>query len=552
MSSDESVFPASSHASWAAAVSRLLKGAPASSLDRLDEDGLPTAVFYPVTAKNDAVQNSNIRTYPQNPSHWLRHGWDICQPIEVKGIDPAAILRTNTSMLAALETGANSIWLTSGGDIAPVMTSLFEGIVLPAISVTIDAGADTDLVLPALLSGQGAPYRINLAHSPLSDAGIKAGLAYATSPAVSGIFVVDGWALHNQGLTSVAELGCLLGGVAAILRAGQNLTPLDELVPKISLTIALPADMFTGIAKVRAMRQLLSSLFNALDIKPDAPRLIGRPSLRMASRLDQDENMLRNTTAMLGGAIGGVDVMAALGHDYLSGESEAGRRLARTTQLMMIEESGLAHSLDPAGGSPFIEARTDDLARAGWQMFQRIEAAGGLPKFANAGGISDLANRANKKREAQLRAGQTKLVGVNLQPSPHPVAPLIHSGISSGPDVLIRPAAVIEALREQAATSPCRILMVQSGDPTKGQRGSENAVKKLLAIAGLQPVVITMKEPGEQMQEIAAAKPDVVINCSEAALSNLPENSTYYVAGDLLAAKDQIGMLQQMITQAAA
>lgn len=94
--------------------------------------------------------------------------------------------------------------------------------------------------------------------------------------------------------------------------------------------------------------------------------------------------------------------------------------------------------------------------------------------------------------------------------------------------------------------------MVQSGDPTKGQRGSENAVKKLLAIAGLQPVVITMKEPGEQMQEIAAAKPDVVINCSEAALSNLPENSTYYVAGDLLAAKDQIGMLQQMITQAAA
>ena len=74
--------------------------------------------------------------------------------------------------------------------------------------------------------------------------------------------------------------------------------------------------------------------------------------------------MLRTTTALLGGAIGGADAMVALGHDYLSGESEAARRLARMTQLMMIEESGLARSLDPAGGSAFIENRTDDLASA--------------------------------------------------------------------------------------------------------------------------------------------------------------------------------------------
>ena len=122
MSSDESVFPASSHASWVEAVSRVLKGAPASSLDRLDEDGLPTCVFYPVTAEHNAPPHPDMRPCPQNPSHWLRHGWDICQPVEIDSIDPAAFMRANASILAALETGANSIWLTSGGDIAPVMT----------------------------------------------------------------------------------------------------------------------------------------------------------------------------------------------------------------------------------------------------------------------------------------------------------------------------------------------------------------------------------------------------------------------------------------------
>jgi methylmalonyl-CoA mutase len=489
-----------------------------------------------------------MRPCPQNPSHWLRHGWDICQPVEIDSIDPAAFMRANASILAALETGANSIWLRSSGDIAPDMSALFAGVIRSAISVTIDAGANTDTVLSALLAGEEPPHAINLAHSPLSDAGIDAGLAHVTSPKVSGVFIVDGWSLHNQGLTNAAELGCLLGGVAAILRAGHQTLSLDALAAKISLTIALPADMFAGIAKMRAMRQLLSSLFNALDITPEGPTLIGRPSLRMASCLDQDENMLRNTTAMLGGAIGGVDVMAALGHDYLSGESEAGRRLARTTQLMMIEESGLAHSLDPAGGSTFIEQRTNDLAKAGWQMFQTIEAAGGLPEFAGAGGIFDLANSANKEREAQLRAGQTKLVGVNLQPSPNPAAPLSDKANVA----VVRPAAVIETLREQAATSSCRILMVQSGDPDKDQRATENAVKRLLAIAGLQPVVITMKAQGQQMDEIAAAKPDVVINCSDAALSELPAGSAYYAARDLLGEKDQIGVLQKMIAKAAA
>ena len=132
-----------------------------------------------------------------------------------------------------------------------------------------------------------------------------------------------------------------------------------------------------------------SDLFAGLALdRTGLPRLIGRPSLRMMSLLYPEQNMLRTTTALLGGAIGGADAMAALGHDYLSGESEEARRLARMTQLIMIEESSLSRSLDPASGSAFIENRTDDLASAAWTQFQTIEAQGGLPIFAEAGSLA--------------------------------------------------------------------------------------------------------------------------------------------------------------------
>ena len=85
--------------------------------------------------------------------------------------------------------------------------------------------------------------------------------------------------------------------------------------------------------------------------------------------------MLRTTTALLGGAIGGADQLSAHPHDSLVGSSVAGRRLARMQQHLLIEESGLARSLDPAGGAGFVEARSDQLAEAAWYNFQKIEAA---------------------------------------------------------------------------------------------------------------------------------------------------------------------------------
>ena len=356
MSSDESVFAAASHADWAQMVTKLLGGAPPESLNRRDEDGLVVSVLYPI----DPSVGTRARLtpqIPQAPADRVRNGWDICQPIRLADLQDATVKAANTQILAALESGASSLWLSSDQDITPVLPALIDRVVLPAITVIIDRPTAADDVLRAVQALYGEePLSLCFTHSPVCSSSIAAGLALADNPDLTGIFMADGWALHNQGHTTIAELAAVLAGVAAILRAGHSaghsgIHDLAKLTGQICLTVALPADMFDGIAKLRAMRQLLANLLAGLGLDPTKqPRLIGRPSLRMMSLLDPEENMLRTTTALLGGAIGGAEAMAAFGHDYLSGESEAARRLARMTQMMMIEESGLARSLDPAGG----------------------------------------------------------------------------------------------------------------------------------------------------------------------------------------------------------
>jgi methylmalonyl-CoA mutase len=286
-----------------------------------------------------------------------------------------------------------------------------------------------------------------------SPAGIAAGLGLVREAAPTHrLMRVDGWARHNQGLTAAQELGFVLAGMAEILREGvAGGAAITRIASHISARVALGGDMFDAIAKCRAMRRLHAGMLAACGVsRGDMPALYlqGFGGLRMMSVLDAEVNMLRTTTALLGGAIGGADALAGFGHDLLTGETAASMRLVRMTQAMMIAESQLATTLDPAGGAPFIEQRSDDLAAAGWAVFQDIERGGGLLAALADGVIDDLATRAADSREADIRSGQTDLVGVTLQPRGETVPP-----VQPAFGHLRRPAAPVEALRRTCITA---------------------------------------------------------------------------------------------------
>jgi methylmalonyl-CoA mutase len=107
--------------------------------------------------------------------------------------------------------------------------------------------------------------------------------------------------------------------------------------------------------------------------------------------------------------------------DALGRPAERARRLARNTQLILMEEAGLGHAADPAAGAWAIEALTDQFARQGWSAFQAIEGQGGLTAALISGFIAGDVAKVRDAREQAIGAGRQPILGVTDYPDPEPL-----------------------------------------------------------------------------------------------------------------------------------
>ena len=515
MSSPVMSFPAADRQQWQDIVAKALKGASADSLRRTDEDGLDIAALYQV----EPVQKTSYGQVPvhrltANPAHRLAHGWRVCQPVDASG----KVDEVNSKILEELAGGATGVYLSLGPLSAPDLEQILHDVVLGAADIIIDAGPHIANVMAAfetLSHGQNktlSDIGLDLAidpFAPQSDVSLlRDGLGVLCRTdehqIPHGVFRLNGWQWHNQGMSQVQELAYLLAATTQIFRSGMAAgLSAAQIARKTSMCTALPADLFDGIAKCRAIRRGWAGLVTALGLEADSYRLQlqALPSLRMFSLIDQDVNMLRTTTALLGGAIGGADIMTAFAHDELSGSSPMGRRLVRMQQIMMIEESGLGRSLDVAGGAAFLEARTNALAESAWSAFQGIEAVGGAAAAHSDQQFATMADAAAVKRNKQFIAGALPMLGINVQPTGLPVADLMPRW-----EALSRPSAVIEAIRRQTALDPPRILILQPGsaDDSKLQ-----AVRRVLQIGGMSALQLTL--PLDPPDAVIKARPAIVV-----------------------------------------
>ena len=186
------------------------------------------------------------------------------------------------------------------------------------------------------------------------------------------------------------------------------------------LGVSVDAEYFDSLAKVRALRLIWASVTRACG--HPLPALIeARSSRRMLSARDPWPNLLRLTAAGFAGAVGGADAVVLDAFTRASGRPDVfARRQARNTQLVLMEEAHLGRVADPAAGSWFLDARTKQLAEAGWAAFQAIEAEGGVIAALKAGTIQTRIAKARTGREAALASGQAHLVGVTKFVDPDP------------------------------------------------------------------------------------------------------------------------------------
>uniref|UniRef100_UPI002FCBF828 methylmalonyl-CoA mutase family protein n=1 Tax=Brevundimonas sp. TaxID=1871086 RepID=UPI002FCBF828 len=252
-------------------------------------------------------------------------------------------------------------------------------------------------------------------------------------------FLASGRVVHEAGGSIAQELGFAAANAVALIRAAVAAgMSAEQALKGTVLGVSVDQEYFDGLARVRALRLIWRSIGKAFGT--ETPAVIeARSSRRMLSARDPWPNLLRLTAAGFAGAVGGADAVVLDGLSRANGRSDAfARRQARNTQAVLMEESSLGRVDDPAAGSWFLDARTRDLAEAGWAEFQRIEGEGGLIVALRTGDIQDRVAAARAEREAALAGGAAHLVGVTKfvdpDPRPAPFEPDARPAIRSGGD----------------------------------------------------------------------------------------------------------------------
>ena len=381
------------------------------------------------------------------------------------------------AILADLANGATSIWLAVGaaGTAVADLSTVLDGVLLDLAPVVLDASAspsDAPAAAEAYLGlGDPATLRGTLGLDPVGvrartgagpDVESVVPLALRVSrdfPRVRAV-VVDGLPVHAAGGSDAQELGYVLSAGVAYLRA---LTAaglgVDAAARLLELRLAVTAEQFPTIGKLRAARRLWARVLEASGAGPDvAPAVHAVASPTMYTRRDPYVNLLRGTVAGFAAGVGGADAVTVAPFDAALGSSTPfSRRIARNTQSLLVMEAHLARVIDPAGGSWFVESLTDELARAAWAFFQELEAAGGVVAALDSGLLADRTAAVRTGREKQEATRRAPVTGVSEFPDLHekPVP-------RSGPDLLAglglgngglpvhRAAGAFEAFRDRS------------------------------------------------------------------------------------------------------
>ncbi len=277
--------------------------------------------------------------------------------------------------------------------------------------------------------------------------------------------VADGRIIHNAGGSEAQEISFAIASAVDYLRALESAGVAPAAARgMIYFRLSADADEFLTIAKFRALRKLWARVEEVCGLAPKPAYVAAETAWRMMTQRDPYVNMLRTTIAVSAAGLGGADSITALPHTAALGLPDAfARRVARNTQLILLEESSLFRVADPAAGSGAIEDLTSKLCTAAWAQFQEIEKAGGAWAALERGLVQN--NVAAVRAERQKAAARRKdaLTGTSDFPNIHEkpaavldVAPVATqkeaAAVTIEPLPRMRLAEPYEALRAAADT----------------------------------------------------------------------------------------------------
>jgi len=230
---------------------------------------------------------------------------------------------------------------------------------------------------------------------------------------------ISGYHMQEAGGTCVQELAYTMAdGIEYVRAAIASGLKIDDFAPRLSFFFCIGMNFFMEVAKLRAARQLWSELVSE-QFSPKDPRSL---MLRMhcqtsgVSLASQDpyNNIIRTTVEALAGVLGGTQSLHTNSFDEaLALPTDFAARIARNTQLVLREETGVTDVVDPLGGSYYVESLTSSLVSEARKLIDEVEALGGMTEAVSAGLPKLRILEAAARRQARIDQGEEVIVGVN-------------------------------------------------------------------------------------------------------------------------------------------
>ncbi|MFP5328941.1 MAG: methylmalonyl-CoA mutase, partial [Alphaproteobacteria bacterium] len=237
---------------------------------------------------------------------------------------------------------------------------------------------------------------------------------------------ISGYHMHEAGATAVQELAYTLAdGMEYVRVAMADRLDIDDFAPRLSFFFGIGMNLFMEVAKLRAARTLWHRIMTDLGAKNDeSKRLRTHCQTSGVSLTEQDayNNIIRTTIEALAAVLGGTQSLHTNSFDEaIALPTDFSARIARNTQLILAEESGVTAVADPLGGSWYVEKLTRELEERAWELIQEVEAHGGMTKAVAEGLPKQRIEEAAAEKAAKVDTGQTVIVGVNrYQPESEP------------------------------------------------------------------------------------------------------------------------------------
>ncbi len=230
---------------------------------------------------------------------------------------------------------------------------------------------------------------------------------------------ISGYHMQEAGATCVQELAYTLAdGIEYVRAALSTGMAVDEFAPRLSFFFCIGMNLFMEVAKLRAARTLWADLMKTLFNPANPASLMLRTHCQTSgvSLTSQSpyNNIIRTTIEAMAAVLGGTQSLHTNSFDEaLALPSEFSAGIARNTQLILREESGLARVVDPLGGSYYVESLTASMIQEARKLIDEVEAIGGMTKAVESGMPKRRIEESAARRQARFDTGEDVVVGVN-------------------------------------------------------------------------------------------------------------------------------------------